>query len=468
MTRLSRITALGVAVTSLLVPALASAQTAPPSGVPAVGAPAPPPPPAVAGAATAISGAAPVYVDKANFKPDSRPEGWGSHENLGMTVAFANNSNVVGQADGSSFSFGMKGDAGLDYNHQKHEWRNTLGLVAAITRTPLLSEFVKTSDNLNFDSIYLYHALPWFGPFVLASLNTSMFRGSDVEPTPVKYVLTKSDGTPGPVIYDDHLSLSDPFRPLTFKQSAGLFAQAYQSVPVTTEIRLGAGAQEVIADNQIAVTGSEPLMAPVQATVNGVQTTVANEVDLQQLANANQLGPELAASIWGTFIEKSITYKVNLDVMTPGGPHRAARQRHPRPPRPDQRPGRRQGLLPLRLLGLARLPAPRHPPAADRRRLPGAEHAAPHLRPLLRRQAPAAAALRAVHGRPASARRPAAYARRSPAAAAARRDALITMVGAQGPTLDGGGKAPPTPDHRHLSGGPPTPASGSTAASPPR
>jgi len=287
VTRLSRTTALGIAATSLLVPALATAQT-----------PAP-------GAATPISGVTPVYVDKAEFKPDSRPQGWGSRANIGLTVAFANNSGVVGQADGTSFSFGMKADGGLDYNRERHEWRNTIGLGASITRTPLVSDFVKTSDNLNFDSIYLFHALPWFGPFVLGSLNTAMFRGTDVEATAVNYVVTRADGTPGPVTNATHLSLSDPFRPLTLKESAGLFAQAYQSVPATVEIRLGAGAQEVLADGQLSVTGTK------------VMTGSPTEVDLQALSNSNQLGPELAASIWGTFVEKTITYRVNADVMTP-------------------------------------------------------------------------------------------------------------------------------------------------------
>jgi Protein of unknown function (DUF3078) len=293
VTRLSRTTALGLAAASLLSPVIAAAQT--PSSVP--------------GAATPIAGVTPVYVDKADFKGDSRPEGWASRGNAGLTAAFANNSGVVGQTDGTSFSFGMKGDVSLDYNREKHEWRNTLGVVASITRTPVVAEFVKTSDNLNFDSIYLYHALPWFGPFGLVSMNTAMFRGSDVEAAPVSYVITKTDGTMLTPIVADHLSLSDPFRPLTFKQSAGIFAQAYQSVPATLELRLGAGAQEVLADGQLAVTGTVQVMNPV----NGV----LNQVNLQQLEDANQLGPELAASLWGTFVDKTITYRINADVMTP-------------------------------------------------------------------------------------------------------------------------------------------------------
>jgi hypothetical protein len=315
----TRLTLGSLAATALLLPAgIAAAQPAPPAGVPAVAAPPPPAAPAVAGAATAVSGVTPTYVGKADFKPDARPEGWSPAVSLGVTAAFANNSSVVGQIDGSSFSFGMKGDAALDYNHGLHEWRNTLGVVASVTRTPVITDFVKTSDNLNLDSIYLFHALSWFGPFVQFSGNTSMFRGTDVRPTPMNYVITRTDGTTAYLTHANSLTLSDPFRPLTFKETIGLFAQPYVSTPFAFELRAGAGAQEVLADGQLAVTGTTPngqaasAMLPLPPTPN-----TDDYVSVKQLSNANQLGPELAASIWGSFMEKRVTYKVNADVMTP-------------------------------------------------------------------------------------------------------------------------------------------------------
>jgi hypothetical protein len=313
MTRL----ALSVAASALLWSGLAAAQPAPPPGVPAVAPPPPPPPPpSVAGAATAIQGVTPSFVGNADFKADARPQGWSPAVSLGITAAFANNSGVVGQSDGSSFSFGMKGDAALDYNRGPHEWRNTLGLVASVTRTPVITDFVKTSDNLNLDSIYLFHVVPWFGPFVEFSGNTAMFRGTDVRATPVNYVITQANGTQSYLTTANSLTLSDPFRPLTFKETIGLFAQPYVSVPASFELRVGAGGQEVLADGQLAVTGTTPAasatMLPMPPAANGYDF-----VSLQQLTNANQLGPEVAASIWGSFVEKKVTYKINADVMTP-------------------------------------------------------------------------------------------------------------------------------------------------------
>jgi hypothetical protein len=234
----------------------------------------------------------------------------------GFTVAFANNNSVVGQVDGSSFSLGMKGDLALDYNHGPHEWRNTLGVVASVTRTPVITDFVKTADNLNLETIYLAHVVPWFGPFVQVSATTAMFRGTDVRASPVNYVITQTDGTQRFLTTNTRLDLSDPFRPFTFKQAAGLFAQPYVSTPWSLEVRAALGAQEVIANDQLSVTGVTPAasatMLPGPPLPNGFDF-----VSIKALSNANQLGPELAMSVWGAFVDKRITYKANADFLIP-------------------------------------------------------------------------------------------------------------------------------------------------------
>jgi hypothetical protein len=314
--RLSLSPFLGAAVAALLFSDLASAQPAPAAGVPAVAAPPPAAPAAVAGAATAVQGVTPEYLGKAELKTDGRREGWHPIVSAGLTVAFANNNSVVGQADGTSFSLGMKGDLALDYNHGLHEWRNTVGVVASVTRTPVITDFVKTSDNLNLDTIYLYHLVKWFGPFVQLSGTTAMFRGTDVRASPVNYVITQTDGTQKFLATASRLDLSDPFRPFTFKEAAGFFAQPYVSPPWSVELRAALGAQEVLANDQLSVTALTPAasatMLPQPPAPNGFDF-----VSIKALSNANQLGPELALSVWGTFVDKKITYKANADVLIP-------------------------------------------------------------------------------------------------------------------------------------------------------
>jgi Protein of unknown function (DUF3078) len=331
VTRLSLIPALAAA--SLLYSGAAGAQQPVPAA--ATTAPPPPPPPTVPGDAVAIQGVTPAYVAKPEFNSDSRKEGWDPRLSVGATGSFANNSNVAGQLSGSSFAFGYKLDAGMDYNHGNHEWRNSLNMNAGITRTPAIDAWFKTGDNVQVESIYLYHIVPWFGPFARGTITTSMFRGVDVRPVPATYV--KGTGaTPNPVIYPvanpdttaaaplvltpdcstgtcfTQIPLSDPFRPLTFKQSIGLFVQPYQTTPLTVELRGGAGAQEVLADNQLAVvTNSLPAATPNPAMPSSYP------LSYQRLANNNQLGPEVALALWGSFQDKKVTYKINADAMTP-------------------------------------------------------------------------------------------------------------------------------------------------------
>lgn len=323
MTRLAPTVALGLAAAATLVAGAASAQTPPAPGVPAAATALPPPPPppapALEGAATAIAGVTPEYVNKPDFKAPRKPTGWDTKIAVGGSLAFANNSNVAGQIDGSSFSLGLKLDAGADYNNGRHELRNSLALGAAVTRTPVIPEFVKTSDALTFESIYLFHVLDWFGPFARFQFNTAMFPGRDVRTGQASYLVTLPDGstrtlaptgtdcTPGddgvvPSTCRTSLSLSDGFRPLTFKESLGLFVQPYQTDPLTIELRAGAGAQEVIAKNQLALADD---------------VATAGVIELKQLTNANQLGGELSLSLWGSVVDKRVIYKLNADVMTP-------------------------------------------------------------------------------------------------------------------------------------------------------
>ena len=275
--------------------------------------------PVVPGAATAISGVTPEYVNKPDFKAPRKPTGWDTRIAVGGTMSFANNSSVAGQIDGSSFSFGIKADVNVDYNKVDHELRNTLGLGAAISRTPVIPEFVKTSDLLNLESIYLYHVVDWFGPFVRFQLTTSMFPGRDIRTGKASYKITELDGsvrdlnvagtdcTAGadgvvPTTCRTSLSLSDGFRPLTFKESIGLFVQPYQKDWATIELRAGAGAQETIANNQLALADD---------------VATAGIIELKRLQNAAQLGAELAVSVWGSVVDKKVIYKINADAMTP-------------------------------------------------------------------------------------------------------------------------------------------------------
>ncbi len=256
-------------------------------------------------ASTARADEPKVEASKQDFVPDTaasdkKHEGWVPKIDLGAAISFGDNRGVVGQVDGATINLGFKFATFLAYYKGKHEWRNSFGLGAGITKTPALDEFVKSRDLLALESVYLYHYLPWFGPFARVSLDTPMFRGADVRPEAVPYSIARLDGSTDTVVAR-RLPLSDPFKPMTLKESVGPFARPYESDPFSFEARLGLGARETFAANQLAVDDNKD----------------TPEIEVKELDDVYQLGGELVAAIWGELGSSRVSYRLGLDMMTP-------------------------------------------------------------------------------------------------------------------------------------------------------
>jgi Protein of unknown function (DUF3078) len=230
-----------------------------------------------------------------------RPDGVSPGLAVGATVNFSDNRSVVGQPDGSSLTVGSEIDASLDYNDRAHEWRSSLGSSAGVSRTPTLDEFVKTRDELRFETIYLYHLTEAAGLFARFALNTSMFEGSDLRATAADYAIARTDGTTQ-AIRGRRLKLTDPFQPLTLKQSLGGFVQPLTTDEIRLEARAGAGAQEVIADGQLALVDD---------------AATADVVEVKELSSFNQLGVEAVANAWGALASQRLSYNVGIAAMVP-------------------------------------------------------------------------------------------------------------------------------------------------------
>lgn len=240
-------------------------------------------------------------------------------------LSFSDNQKVVGQPDGMTLNIGVKVDAKADVIQDAHEWRNSVLLNAGITRTPTIAEFVKNTDALQLESIYLYHLKPWFGPFARVRLEAPMFAGTDVRPGATNYKITQQDGTviqtcdpnSGEDCKTTKLPLTNGFQPLTLKQSIGAFAQPYKSVPINVEVRVGLGALEIIADKQYAVADlpDDPTNCP--AAGDPTQKSAVPCVEVNQLSDVLQAGLEANLEVWGTVYEGKITYKVYAGVLAP-------------------------------------------------------------------------------------------------------------------------------------------------------
>ena len=258
----------------------------------------PPPPPAPSDAPTGP-------VEKGTFvdtDTGKRIPGWSPGLALGGTFNLNDNRNVVGQQDGTALTLGAALDGELDFNKGKHEWRNGLRAGAGATLTPAVGEFVKTADGLNFDTIYLLHAIEELGPFARFGLGTNMFPSLDIRPTAVNYAIANEDGTTTN-LRGRRLYLTDPFKPLTLKESIGAFAQPLNNDRIELEIRAGLGAQEAFADGQLAVSDD---------------ATTANVIEVKTLQDSQELGAEAVVNAWGTIDKgKRVAYTAGIGVLIP-------------------------------------------------------------------------------------------------------------------------------------------------------
>lgn len=251
-------------------------------------------------------GPQPEYIVEGEELEDAekaRPQGLSWRLNAGGTFTAQDNRSVVGQQDGTSVVFGFKLDGGLDYLSGAHEWRNNLGVAAGVTRTPAVDRWVKAQDNLDLESIYLYHITDWFGAFARVAYNTTMFRGTDIRPTPTDYLINRRDGTQEEANGVTTLGLTDPFKPSRFKESLGLFAQPLDWEMLSIEARLGGGARQTLAAGQLALD-DDPDATP-------------DAVDVKELDDVFQVGAEAALEIWGQIEESRVSYRVSAEAMTP-------------------------------------------------------------------------------------------------------------------------------------------------------
>jgi hypothetical protein len=263
-----------------------------------------------------------LVPDKLESKKETL-SGWVPTLSLGASVQFSHSSKVVGAQDGETWNIGPLLDFSIGYFGDEHEWRNTVSLREVLTRTPAIPEFVKTTDQLKVESIYLYRPadVPWIGPFVMLQLTTPIFRTTDVRAAPAVYEIRDKNG----VLLESSLPttkkrLTDWFAPLNFKQSAGAFFTAADIPEAKLEIRTGVGARQVFTGNGNAIASQDKT---VDATGLPLGTATTQLVLMNRLFDYQQIGGELFAGLSGTITfedlgpTRPIIYGLSAEALIP-------------------------------------------------------------------------------------------------------------------------------------------------------
>lgn len=239
---------------------------------------------------------------KAGEKTDV--EGWAPFLSLTSTISLISNSSVVGQVDGVSTLFGLGVTGGADYVKDKHLLRNSLSISEGFARTPVIDEFLKTTDSVKLESLYNYFLTQNLGLFGRLKLETSIFPSDDVRGLQTTWVEKNQTDATMPIPLNQlkyRQRLADAFSPFSISESGGGFADPIRKEWLNVSFRAGAGGRHTFAESVLLIDDDK----------------ATPEVELQRLRDVHQLGFEAFAGVSGKTKDSRANYKAGLSLLLP-------------------------------------------------------------------------------------------------------------------------------------------------------
>jgi hypothetical protein len=235
-------------------------------------------------------------------KADLKVEGWDTYLALGLNGTLVQNQNVLGKDEGQTTTIGLKLDGELNHKGEQSVFMNSLSLMNAQSRTPLIGEYVKSDDKLKLESLYkhLFSRESSLGTFARAQLDTAVFPGYDTRAETNTYVISRLDATTE-TEQSDRLRLTDPFRPLKLSESVGAFANLYSSEIFSADVKAGLGFRQVYVKGQLALADDSN----------------TPEIEVTELDDYRKAGYEIGTDLGGKTTDKRIAYKLSANVLFP-------------------------------------------------------------------------------------------------------------------------------------------------------
>ena len=230
-------------------------------------------------------------------------KGWNNALRLSGTFSYTASDNVVGAQDGSYFQGGVVLDGAWNHYGDRTTWENLLKAQLTQSRTPAIDAFIKSLDNLDFQTTYYYHLKQpsWIGPYARARFNTALFKGFLINTDDEIIRQVYLDGTQNEFLLPatENLQLTNSFEPLILSQNVGLFATPPGSPRFTVKAKLGFGLQEIVlGDSAFAV--------------QDVESTA--EIEVKQLEQAVQGGAVMDLNVAGK-PAANVSWKVDTSVF---------------------------------------------------------------------------------------------------------------------------------------------------------
>ncbi|MBC86971.1 MAG: hypothetical protein CL677_07300 [Bdellovibrionaceae bacterium] len=233
---------------------------------------------------------------------DKLKDGWHPKINLGLDLSFSASNSVVGQEDGDTLTIGGSLKNKLIYKKQQSEWRQSLDITGKTAKTPTLPRFVKSADEVKYESLYLYslEKYPNMGPYVRVSASAPAFFGESVQSEAKTFQVTNTSENLG---VGESQRLTDGFKPLTITESVGLFYKYIDRKNTKVDFRVGLGAQQIKADDQLVLDDD---------------SDTDSIIELRRLEDSDTVGLEYGFSWTGQWNKQS-EYSFTGQFLTPFG-----------------------------------------------------------------------------------------------------------------------------------------------------
>ncbi|MBN2526504.1 MAG: hypothetical protein JXR76_08920 [Deltaproteobacteria bacterium] len=239
---------------------------------------------------------------------DYQRPGWHPRLKFNGNFQLGQSKDVPGNTDGVTLQVGSLLHATADYlsPDQNHEWTNMLHWDLGYSRTPVVDEWIKSMDRLEFETAYLYHfsAVRWMGPMYRLRMGTSLLPAYEVRSFATAVVKLDDNDVPhGLRNYAEgtRIPLTDAFAPLTLRQMLGLFARPVSKTAFRLDSNLGLGMWKTWTRGGYVLDDIEDTDA----------------LELRRIDNPFQMGAEAEVKISGELKENLVSYAAGGMLMYP-------------------------------------------------------------------------------------------------------------------------------------------------------
>lgn len=232
-------------------------------------------------------------------------DGWHYSLVTSNQFAFSSSSDVVGQQNGDTVSYSMDLSGSARYRKERHALDQELLVDLGTSRTPAVSQFIKSSDQTKYETIYRYQAAKGsrLSYYVLGRVKTSLFYGEDVRSTDTDYVISYRNGSQQTLSGLRSLRLTEGLRPTTYNESLGLSWSLIEKKTQKLNIRLGIGFLQTATNGQFSIDDDAD----------------TDQVEVTELESYSLKGVETAVRFNGNWDEAS-GYQAQLDFFYPIDP----------------------------------------------------------------------------------------------------------------------------------------------------